>query len=91
MKRKVITATGKLNHKHNFANVFAAEGDTALDDIIATIKADFDYIVDGLETLSRRGAEPSKQAMAIATSISTDLEKHIGSIAGAMTGGGNAE
>lgn len=83
MKRRMITASSKP--------ITAAEENNALDDVIAAVKADFDYIVEGLETLGRRGAEPSKQAMAIATSISTDLEKHIGSIASAMTGGGNAE
>lgn len=76
MKRK-ITSSKML--------ITAAENDSAFDDIIDNIKADFEYIVDGLETLNRRGADSVKQAMAIATSISSDLEQHITAVADSIT------
>lgn len=76
MKRKITSAN---------QTVTAAENDSAFDDIIDNIKADFEYIVDGLETLNRRGADSVKQAMAIATSISSDLEQHIAAVADSIT------
>lgn len=76
MKRKITSAN---------QTVTAAENDSAFDDIIDNIKADFEYIVDGLETLNRRGADSVKQAMAIATSISADLEQHISAVADSIT------
>lgn len=75
MKRRVISAQA----------ITAAENDSAFDDIIGNIKADFEYIIDGLETLNRRGADSVKQAMSIATSISADLEQHIAAVADSIT------
>lgn len=83
MKKRLLTSSGKP--------ITAAEENNALDDVITNVKADFDYIIEGLETLGRRGAESGKQAMSIATDISTDLEDHISAIAAAMTKGGSPE
>lgn len=76
MKRKITSAN---------QTVTAAENDSAFDDIIDNIKADFEYIIDGLETLNRRGADSVKQAMSIATSISANLEQHISAVADSIT------
>lgn len=65
--------------------IIAAEDTNPLDDIIDSVKSDFDYIIDGLDTLNRRGAESSKQAMSIASDISANLEQHITAIASALT------
>lgn len=65
--------------------IFAAEDNDALDEIVSNIKADFDYIMDGIETLNRRGADSAKQAMSIATNISSDLEQHIAAVANSIT------
>lgn len=75
MKRRVLSSQ----------TITAAESDSAFDDIIDNIKADFEYIIDGLETLNRRGADSVKQAMSIATSISADLEQHIAAVADSIT------
>ena len=76
MKRK-ITSSKVL--------VTAAENESAFDDIVSNIKDDFDYIVEGLETLNRRGTDSAKQAMSIAATISSDLEGYIANIAESIT------
>ena len=65
--------------------VTAAENESAFDDIVSNIKDDFDYIVEGLETLNRRGTDSSKQAMSIAATISSELEGYIANIAESIT------
>lgn len=76
MKRKI--ASSKIP-------ITAAENDSAFDDIVSNIKDDFDYIVEGLETLNRRGTDSAKQAMSIAATISSDLEGYIANIAESIT------
>ena len=46
----------------------ASDSDSALDETLSELKSDFDYILDGLEKLSRIGAE--KEALAIAIDLS---------------------
>lgn len=76
MKRKITSAK---------IPVTAAENESAFDDIISNIKDDFDYIIEGLETLNRRGTDSAKQAMSIAVTISSDLEGYIANIAESIT------
>lgn len=76
MKRKITSSN---------IPVTAAENESAFDDIVSNIKDDFDYIVEGLETLNRRGTDSSKQAMSIAATISSDLEGYIANIAESIT------
>ena len=49
----------------------ASEKDEALDAAIDDLKSDFDYIVDGLDKLSRDGA--GKEALTIALNLSAEL------------------
>lgn len=76
MKRKITSAKIPIT---------AAENESAFDDIVSNIKDDFDYIVEGLETLNRRGTDSAKQAMSIAATISSDLEGFIANIAESIT------
>lgn len=76
MKRKITSSK---------VPVTSAENESAFDDIVSNIKDDFDYIVEGLETLNRRGTDSAKQAMSIAATISSDLEGYIANIAESIT------
>ncbi|MCM1226407.1 MAG: hypothetical protein NC320_03150 [Clostridium sp.] len=49
----------------------ASDSDSVLDDKIDDIEADFDYIIDGLEKLTRMGFE--KDAVRIADELSEAL------------------
>lgn len=51
--------------------VAASNPDSVLDEKIDNVKADFDYIVDGLEKLSRMGLE--KDALDIVDSLQDTL------------------
>lgn len=51
----------------------ASDTDSPLDDNIADLKADFDYIIDGLEKLGRMGADKSKGALSISLELSDML------------------
>lgn len=49
----------------------ASNSDSVLDDKISDIKADFEYVIDGLDKLSRMGLE--KAALEIAEELSEYL------------------
>ncbi len=49
----------------------ASNSDSVLDEKLDNVKADFDYIIDGLEKLSRMGYE--KDAVRIADELSASL------------------
>jgi hypothetical protein len=60
----------------------ASEKDEALDAAIDDLKSDFDYIVDGLDKLSRDGV--GKEALTIALNLSAELSNIISQIANLM-------
>lgn len=53
----------------------SAEKDEALDNAISDLESDFDYIIEGLEKLSRDGQ--GKEALTIALDIGTELSSVI--------------
>lgn len=67
--------------------IIAASGDedTQLQDAISNLKDDFDYAVDGLERLSRQGANGRNDAMMIAENISQLINQQIADIASKVT------
>lgn len=60
----------------------ASEKDEALDAAIDDLKSDFDYIVDGLDKLSRDGI--GKEALTIALNLSAELSDITSQIANLM-------
>lgn len=65
----------------------SSTGNEALDDMIQSLKDDFDYIISGLEALSRHGTEANKSAMSIASDINVGLEQYVQAIASNMSKG----
>lgn len=62
----------------------ATEGNEALDDAIKDLEADFDYIIEGLEKLSRTSADKGKEALSIALELSQNLVNINNSISNAI-------
>ena len=60
----------------------ASEKEEALDAAIGDLKSDFDYIVDGLDKLSRDGI--GKEALTIALNLSAELSNITSQIANLM-------
>jgi len=60
----------------------ASEKDEALDAAVDDLKSDFDYIVDGLDKLSRDGV--GKEALTIALNLSAELSNITSQIANLM-------
>lgn len=79
--KKVIKSS--LNSKP----VEAADGntDTRLNDALADLKDDFDYAVSGLEKLGRDGADANNSALAIAETLSNNIQATIDQIANAVS------
>lgn len=48
----------------------ASDQDSPLDDNISDLKADFDYIIEGLEKLGRMGSDKSKEALSVSLELS---------------------
>lgn len=60
----------------------ADEGeDTRLDDMMDSLKADFDYFMDGLDKLARTSAADRSEALIIAEALSDRLQTSISEIA----------
>lgn len=54
--------------------IFAAsESDSALKDNISDLEADFDYIIDGLDKLSRMSSAKEKEALSVSLELSEML------------------
>ena len=62
----------------------ATEGNEALDDAIKDLEADFDYIIEGLEKLSRTSTDKGKEALSIALEFSQNLVNINNSISNAI-------
>lgn len=62
----------------------ATEGNEALDDAIKDLEADFDYIIEGLEKLSRTSTDKGKEALSIALELSQNLVNINNSISNAI-------
>lgn len=67
MKRVILSATLPI--------------DEELSDALAALKADFDYLISGLEKLGRSGAATSKEALVISENINSDISKHLNDVA----------
>ena len=48
----------------------ASDQESPLDDNIGDLKADFDYIIEGLEKLGRMGSDKSKEALSVSLELS---------------------
>lgn len=70
MKRRIIAAT---------------DGDSKLQDMISNLKDDFDYIVSGLATMERAGANSSNDALMIAEDIKSQFDGTISDIASKLS------
>lgn len=66
MKRRIVASTAT---------------DDAFKDLIDNLKADFDYIVDGLDKLSRSGNSAMNESISIGQSLQNDLDRCINEIA----------
>lgn len=66
MKRRIVASTAT---------------DDAFKDLIDNLKADFDYIVDGLDKLSRSGNSAMNESISIGQSLQDDLDRCINEIA----------
>lgn len=66
MKRRIVASTGT---------------DDAFKDLIDNLKADFDYIVEGLDKLSRSGNSAISESISIGQSLQSDLDDFIAQIA----------
>lgn len=62
----------------------ATEGNEALDNAIKDLEADFDYIIEGLEKLSRTSTDKGKEALSIALELSQNLVNINNSISNAI-------
>lgn len=69
----------------------AEETDDRLDEALSNLKDDFDYIVSGLEKLGRAGANSTNDALAIAETLSNNLQGIIDNIANVVSNGNNPE
>lgn len=70
MKRRIIAAN---------------EGDSKLQDMISDLKDDFDYIISGLETMERAGANSGNDALMIAEDIKSQFDDNISNIASKLS------
>lgn len=66
-------------------NITAAESteDTRFDDLLSAVKADFDYLADGLERLARISAGDKLRALEILETLDAELSDIINQIASA--------
>lgn len=78
-----------MKRKFTKVPVTAAEGQSkgqeAFDESIDNLGANFDYLVDGLEKLSRDGGEGQSQALQLVLEANTAIEGIIQKIASAIT------
>lgn len=61
----------------------SSESDSQLKTNVDELKADFDYIIDGLEKLSRMGADKEKEALSVSLELSGmlgDINEHISNL-----------
>lgn len=66
MKRRIVASTAT---------------DDAFKDLIDNLKADFDYIVEGLDKLSRSGNSAISESISIGQSLQSSLDEFIVQIA----------
>lgn len=75
--------------KRRIVPVTAAEGQTkgqeAFEEAINNLEADFDYVVDGLEKLSREGSDGQSQALQLSLEMSSAVKSITEKIAAAIT------
>lgn len=65
--------------------VTAAEESEVLDDAIAELKANVDYVIEGFEKLGRDGKEGQNTAQQILLELSAAVENAVQSVASALT------
>lgn len=82
--KRVIRSSVEVVRK----SVKAAENETMddrLDQALSDLKDDFDYAISGLEKLGRSGANAGNQAMAIAETLSNNIQQSIDQIASSVS------
>lgn len=62
----------------------AADGDSKLQDTVSDLKADFEYILDGLDKLERTSSDKANQALTVALELSSNLQDFTATIASAI-------
>ena len=82
MKRMIYNSTRPVT---------AAEESEVLDDAIAELKANFDYVVEGFEKLGRDGKDGQNRAQQILLELSSAVEGAVASVAQSFTSGGAEE
>lgn len=82
MKRMIYSSTRPIN---------AAEENEVLDDAIAELKANFDYVVEGFEKLGREGKDGQNRAQQILLELSAAIENAVAGVAQSFTSGGAEE
>ena len=80
----------QMNYPSFFAceSVLGAEDDSATggyDDSVDNLKADFDYVIEGLDKMSRMGGAKEKEALALVLEFSASVTNMINSVAGSVT------
>jgi len=75
--------------KRRIVPITAAEGQSkgaeAFEEAVSNLEADFDYVVDGLEKLSRDGGEGQSQALQLVLEMSSAVKSVTDKIASAIT------
>lgn len=72
--------------KRVLKSVTAAENvDNGLDDAIKNLENDFEYLISGIEKLSRSGVNKSNQGLAIVENVSSSIQEFISQVADAVT------
>lgn len=66
--------------------IAASETDDRFDEAVSNLKDDFDYILSGLDRLTRQGANGRNDALMIAENFSEDLQAAIDAIASKIEG-----
>lgn len=89
MKRRIISSSIDEGRVMRKKTVNAAEGQSkgqeAFDESIDNLQSNFDYVVEGLEKLSRDGGEGQSQALQIVLEANTAIEGIIQKIAAVIT------
>ena len=88
MKRIIISSTideGRVMRQRVNAAEGQSKGQEAFDESIDNLQSNFDYVVEGLEKLSRDGGEGQSQALQLVLEANTAIEGIIQKIAAVIT------
>lgn len=89
MKRRIIVSSIDAGRTIKQQRVNAAEGQSkgqeAFDEAIDNLQDNFDYVIDGLDKLSRAGGESQSQALQLALEMNSAVESVTQKIASAIS------